>query len=90
MLSKVLGTLKTKPATRKLRGGPQSLKPMSPMKGSGVKNGTGLASRVAKNYVTPKQNPATSPNTGGIAMRGTTPLRGKKAVAGGKIGLKYR
>lgn len=51
---------------KKLRGGPQSLLPMSPMKGSGVPSFKGLTLKKPKDYVVQRQNPARSPRTGGL------------------------
>ena len=51
---------------KKLRGGPQSLLPMSPLKGSGIPSFKGLTPKMPKAFVVPKQNPANSPRTGGL------------------------
>ena len=66
MLAKILGQAKTSAVMKKLRGGPQSLLPMSPAKGSGVKRPGWSVPKQMKGYVTPRQNPVMSPRTGGL------------------------
>lgn len=65
MLNKIIGSAKTTAMMKRLRGGPQSMLPMSPGKGSGVPSLKGLTPKKAKGYVTPRQNPALSLKTGG-------------------------
>lgn len=66
MLNKIIGQAKMTAMIKRLRGGPQSMLPMSPAKGSGVPSLKGLTPKSPKGYVTPKQNPAMSLKTGGI------------------------
>ncbi len=42
---------------KKLRGGPQSMLPLSPGAGTGVKSLKGVTPQRKRQYVTPKQNP---------------------------------
>lgn len=66
MLQKIIGRAKTSALMKKLRGGPQALLPMSPVKGSGVKSMKGLTPKTMRKYAAKKQNPANSPKTGGL------------------------
>ena len=62
----MIGQAKMTAMMKRLRGGPQSLLPMSPGKGSGIPSFKGQTPKIAKGYVVPKQNPARSPRTGGL------------------------
>ncbi len=66
MLNRIIGKAKMTAMMKKLRGGPQSILPMSPLKGSGIPSFKGLTPKKQKGYVVPRQNPAMSPKTGGI------------------------
>ena len=66
MLKRIIGSAKMTAMMKRLRGGPQSLLPMSPGKGSGIPSMKGLTPKMPKGYVVPKQNPANSPRTGGL------------------------
>jgi len=57
MLTKLVGQIQMSQMMKKLRGGPQSMVPMSPAKGSGVPNASGLTPKKARGYVTPMQKP---------------------------------
>lgn len=57
MIQKILGQVQMSQMLKKLRGGPQSMLPMSPGKGSGVPNASGLTPKKARGYVTPMQKP---------------------------------
>jgi hypothetical protein len=57
MLAKILGQVQMTQMLKKLRGGPQSMAPMSPAKGSGVANASGLTPKKPRGYVTPMQKP---------------------------------
>ena len=46
---------------KKLSGGPMSMLPMSPLKGSGMKSLKGNTPLRPRNFVVPKQNPARNP-----------------------------
>jgi len=64
MLAKIIGSAGMTALMKKLRGGPQSMLPMSPIKGSGVSSLKGLTPQRGRQYVTPKQNPVMSPMGG--------------------------
>lgn len=68
MLKRIIGQAMLSKARKRLSGGPQALKPLRPMKGSGVKNATGRAAKRPRSYVVPKQNPLLSPK-GGLFSR---------------------
>lgn len=57
MITKILGQVQMSQMMKKLRGGPQSMVPMSPAKGSGVPNASGLTPKKPRGYVTPMQKP---------------------------------
>lgn len=57
MITKIVGHTQMTGMMKKLRGGPQSMLPTSPMKGSGTPNRTGVTPQAPRNYVTPKQAP---------------------------------
>jgi hypothetical protein len=57
MITKILGHVQMTQMMKKLRGGPQSMVPMAPAKGSGVPNASGLTPKKARGYVTPMQKP---------------------------------
>ncbi len=57
MLTKLVGQIQMSQMMKKLRGGPQSMVPMSPAKGSGVPNASGLTPKKVRGYVTPMQKP---------------------------------
>ena len=57
MMTKILGSAAMSAMMKKLRGGPQSMLTMSPGKGSGVPNASGLTPKKARGYVTPMQKP---------------------------------
>jgi len=63
---KILGAAMMDATMRRLLGGPQSMMKMSPLKGAGVKSGLGAPLAKKKSFVTTKQNPLFSPNTGGL------------------------
>lgn len=90
MLQKVLGKALMSKARKRLSGGAGALKPIRPTKGSGIASGAGQPASRTRRYVTPRQNPALSPRTGGLAMRGTRVKRGKQAVAQGSLSLRNR
>lgn len=54
---------------KKLRGGPQSMLPMSPGKGQGVKSLKGVTPQRTRQYSAPRQNPKF---TGGLNALGKT------------------
>jgi len=66
VLKTIIGVAKLNAMMKKLRGGPQSMMPISPGKGLGVKGAKGLTLKMPKNYVTRRQNPSLSPRTGGL------------------------
>ena len=66
MMPKIIGQAKISAMMKKLQAGPQALLPMSPQKGSGIKLPRGLAPKKLKDFVVSKQNPAFTPNTGGL------------------------
>ena len=66
MITKIIGRAKTAAMMKKLRGGPQSMLPMSPGKGFGVKSLKGLTPKKTRGFVAKKQNPAFTPRTGGL------------------------
>ena len=66
MKNRIIGQAKLTAMMKKLRGGPQSLLPMSPLKGSGRPSLKGLTPKRTKGYVVPRQNPSLSPRTGGL------------------------
>ena len=67
MLAKIKGQAMMSAMMKKLRGGSQSLLPMSPGKGTGVKSAKGVTPKRTRGFSAPKQNPALS---GGLnAMR---------------------
>jgi hypothetical protein len=72
MISKIIGRAQTTALMKKMRGGPQSMLPMSPGKGSGVKSLKGLTPKKMRKFVAKKQNPAFTPNTGGLARLSRT------------------
>jgi hypothetical protein len=57
VLTKILGHAQMTGMMKKLRGGPQSMLPVSPVKGSGVPNASGLTPAKPRAYVTPMQKP---------------------------------
>ena len=57
MIEKILGAMQMSQMMKKLRGGPQSMMPRSPGKGTGVPNRSGLTPARARGYVTPSQKP---------------------------------
>lgn len=57
MIDKIVGHLAMTAMMRKLRGGPGSMLPMSPVKGSGVPSGKGVTPTSPKKYVVPAQKP---------------------------------
>lgn len=71
MISKIVGHTAMSQMMRRLRGGPQSMLPSSPVKGSGVPNATGLTPARNRSYAAPKQAP------GGV--KANTPLLGYSA-----------
>lgn len=66
MISKIVGQAMMSKMMRQLRGGPQTMLPMSPAKGYGVPSFKGLTAKAMKRYAVPKQNPMSSPKTGGL------------------------
>lgn len=67
MIAKIKGQIAMTALMKKLRGGSQSLLPLSPAKGTGVKSAKGKTPGRIRQYAAPKQNPALS---GGLnAMR---------------------
>lgn len=62
MITKVIGHTAMSQMMRKLRGGPQSMLPAAPGKGSGVPNGTGLTPGRRRSYAAAKQNPSGDAN----------------------------
>ena len=66
MIKSIIGRAKTTKLMKKLAGGPQAILPLSPLKGSGVKGGGRQGLSQQKGYVVSKQNPAFTPNTGGL------------------------
>lgn len=70
MIEKILGQIQMSQMLKKLRGGPQSMLPMSPVKGVGVPNGSGLTPKKPRGYVTPMQKPNwTVPKAGGSVKK---------------------
>ena len=63
---KIIGAAMMDKTMRKMLGGPQALMKMSPLKGTGVKTGGMAPLTRKKGYVASKQNPAFTPNTGGL------------------------
>ena len=61
MLTKLVGHIQMSQMLKRLRGGPQSMLPMSPAKGSGIPNASGLTPKKPRGYVTPKQRPNWTP-----------------------------
>ena len=57
MLDKILGSIQMTQMMKKLRGGPQSMLPMAPVKGMGTPNASGLTPKKPRGYVTPMQRP---------------------------------
>jgi hypothetical protein len=66
IMQKIIGQAMTSKMMKKLQAGPQSLLPMSPAKGSGVKKVKMAAPKKLKSFIVRKQNPAFTPNTGGL------------------------
>ena len=66
MLAKIIGRAQTTALMKKMRGGPQSVLPLSPGKGSGIKSMKGLTPKKMRGFVASKQNPAFTPRTGGL------------------------
>jgi hypothetical protein len=66
MLQKIIGQAMTSKMMKKVQAGPQSLLPMAPSKGSGTKKQKMVAPKKLKQFVVSKQNPAFTPNTGGL------------------------
>jgi len=60
MIQKIIGRAKTAALIKKMRGGPQSLLPLSPGKGTGVKSMKGLTPKRKRTYAVSKQNPTFS------------------------------
>ena len=60
MIQKIIGRAKTAALMKKLRGGPQSMLPLSPGKGTGVKSMKGLTPKRSRTYAVKKQNPTFS------------------------------
>ena len=65
-LTQIKGRAKMTALMKKMRGGPGSLLPLSPGKGSGIPSLKGLTTKTARRYSAPKQNPAFTPKTGGL------------------------
>jgi len=70
IMHRVIGNAIRSGLAKKLRGGPQSLLPLSPSKGSGIPSLKGLTPKAPRGYVAPMQNPARSPRTGGLVKPG--------------------
>lgn len=70
MIKQIIGMAKLSAKVKKLRGGPQSVLPMAPGKGMGVKSSKLVTPKAKKWYVTPMQNPARTPRTGGLIRPG--------------------
>ena len=56
-LGKIKGQAQLSAMLKKLRGGPMSMLPGSPVKGSGVKSFKGNTPLMTRKYSTPMQNP---------------------------------
>lgn len=57
MINKIIGAAAMTGMMKRLRGGPQSMLPMSPAKGAGVPSMKGVTPQKKRQYVTPRQNP---------------------------------
>ena len=66
MITKIKGRAVMSALMKKLRGGPSSILPLSPGKGTGIKSMAGLTPKRRRTYSAPKQNPARTPRTGGL------------------------
>jgi len=66
VIAKIKGHAQMSALLKKLRGGPQSMLPMTPGKGTGIKSLKGATPKRQRGFVVPRQNPALSPNTGGF------------------------
>jgi hypothetical protein len=60
MLTKIKGQIAMTALMKKLRGGSQSLLPLSPAKGTGTPSAKGKTPGRIKQFAVPKQNPALS------------------------------
>jgi hypothetical protein len=60
MLARIKGAAAMSGLMKKLRGGSQSLLPMSPGKGTGVKSAKGVTPKKIRQYSAPKQSPLLS------------------------------
>ena len=65
-LQKIKGHAQMSAMLKKLRGGPQSMLPLAPGKGTGVKSLKGNTPKRKRGFVTAMQNPALTPKTGGF------------------------
>lgn len=61
MLSRIIGAAMMNAMGKKLRGGPTSMLPMSPGKGTGAPSGKGVTPQKKREFVTPRQNPFLNP-----------------------------
>lgn len=69
MLTKIKGHIQMTALMKKLRGGSQSLLPMSPGKGTGTKSAKGNTPKRIKQFSAPKQNPALSGGLNALKRR---------------------
>lgn len=64
MITKIVGHAAMSAMMKKLRGGPSSMLPMSPLKGTGTPAGKGVTPLMKRGYAAQRQNPFLTPNTG--------------------------
>ena len=67
MIAKIKGQAALSALMKKLRGGPQSMLPRSPAKGTGVKSAKGATPKRIRQFSAPMQNPKLS---GGLSALG--------------------